>query len=114
MVELTNLEEKILLFIDKHTWDENKFKTTNIITGRYKTSKTARIKIRWMNIRWREGYPQIKKKRFTDSDIDFNKALNTLKTQKLITSRTKCQQFAGLTCTELGHNLSIRLDFNTV
>lgn len=65
----------------------------------------GRAKIRWMKIRWKKGYPEIKKKNFTKSDIEFNKTLNILKSQKLITSRTKCQKLAGLTCTRKGHIL---------
>jgi len=110
MKDLTDLEKEILLFINKQTWNEFHPKKVRL----QKKGKIGRAKIRWMKIRYKKEWQGKTEKRFTESDIEFNKALNTLKAQKLITSRTKCQQFAGLTCTELGHNLSIKLYFNTL
>lgn len=96
-LKINDLERKILIFIDKKTWNVNHPKKIKL----YKLGKIGRAKIRWPSIRYKIS----QEKRFTEDDIEFNKALNNLKSQKLITSRTKCQIFAGLTCTKNGHKL---------
>lgn len=105
MEDLLDLEKQILIFIDQNTWDEKQPK--RIKSEKY--NKMGQVKIRWINIRW-ESFGKGKAiQRFTESDVEFNSALNTLKAQKLITSRTKCQLFSGLTTTQKGHEFAKRI-----
>lgn len=99
---LGELESRILEFIDKQTWDKTKpkfelykEKGSGLIVDR-------RIKVRWGAIQFLDRG----KRRFTKNDHNFERAIYKLKKNKLITSRTKCQKLAGLSCTSLGHNLA--------
>lgn len=98
-----HLEMEMLKFIDKNTWHGDKPRTVMVDIGNPKKLTRVRIKIRWKKIRCVDI---TSKKQFTKSDIEFNKALNNLKSKKLITSRTKCQYYDGLTTTNLGHDIA--------
>ena len=82
MLELKKLEREILIFIDKKTWNKDHPKKVRL----QKKGKIGRAKIRWIKIRLeKEGFiPGKPTKKFTESDIEFNKALIVLKSQKLI------------------------------
>ena len=99
-MELTKIEKEILIFINNETWNKDHPKKVKL----QKRGNFGRAKIRWHNIRWDKK----KHKLFTNNNKEFDKALNTLKSKKLITSRTKCKLYAGLTCTRKGHNYTIQ------
>lgn len=105
--ELSDIEKKILIFINKRTLNKEYPKKVKL----NEDDRIGRAKIRYMEIRVKKrGIYEKKEKRFTKNDIEFDKALNTLKARKLITSRTKDQTFPGLTCTEIGYKLAIQLN----
>lgn len=105
-MNLTDLELEILKFIDGQTWNKNQPKIEMHTKGGRKRVP-HRIKIRWNNIQFKGGGEKGKKtRRFTENDHAFEKAIYNLKVNKLITSRTKVQSAAGLTCTALGHEIA--------
>jgi len=92
---LNKLEIDILKFINVRTWNKDNPKETKY------AKNTGRTKVRWTNIRYSVG----RQKRFTENNNSFNNAIANLKSKNLITSKTKCKLFAGLTCTTEGHQI---------
>ncbi|MFW9973141.1 MAG: hypothetical protein ACFFDF_23360 [Candidatus Odinarchaeota archaeon] len=98
--ELSNLEYKILTYIDQDSWIENspRYKTKKDKTGQNK-AKYLKIKRAILKI------PKGTKPKYDNKEIQFNCALKMLKSLNLITSRTEDQTFSGLVTTEKGHDL---------